>query len=73
MGSSPSKRQSQSEANEQSACKPHACAIQKCLAAHDHDERRCADVIEAYDQCVRERYGKSLASGERSKRAKGAQ
>jgi len=35
------------------ACKRKACAIQTCLAAHNYDQAKCQDVIDAYMACAR--------------------
>lgn len=37
----------------QKACKPKACAIQRCLSRSAYQERACAFEIEAYHECVK--------------------
>lgn len=35
------------------ACKPKACAIQRCLSRKGYQEKACAFEIEAYHDCVK--------------------
>lgn len=33
------------------ACKPQACAIQKCLSRNQSDHTKCTDAIDAMKRC----------------------
>lgn len=39
---------------EEKACRPYACAIQKCLSANNYDEKRCKAAIAQWKQCLKE-------------------
>jgi hypothetical protein len=45
------KKQSADAPPEQHLCKVEACAIQRCLAAHNHQERWCEPAIKAWKEC----------------------
>jgi len=45
------KKQSEDAPPEQKACSKEACAIQWCLAKHNHKEKWCVATIDAWRQC----------------------
>eukprot|EP00980_Cylindrotheca_fusiformis_P022832 scaffold9825_cov203-Cylindrotheca_fusiformis.AAC.1 len=49
---------------EEKACQKQACAIQYCLNRYKHQERKCKDVVNAYNECV-EKAKKSFATTEK--------
>jgi len=45
------KKQVEDAPPEQKLCSKEACAIQWCLAKHDHKEKWCLATIDAWKQC----------------------
>ena len=46
------KKQSSNADPAQIACRKSACAIQWCLAKHNHQQELCQDYIKAWKDCV---------------------
>ena len=54
------KKQNADAPPEQKLCIPEACAIQRCLASHNHQERWCEPTIKAWKECAEK--AKALAA-----------
>ena len=51
---------------EQTACKKNACAIQRCLARHNHRESHCREEINAWKECARKARETEARAGKRA-------
>ena len=47
------KKQPENAPPEQKLCTQEACAIQRCLARNNHQQKRCEEAIEAWKRCCR--------------------